>query len=170
MKNTTKSNVKVAKPENFRRLYAIVAQLPGYDKAHADQMIQALIWTHTKEAKYLKSDLTKDEYDSLCDGLCRMYSLKNNRKRIARSHQAEDVNDMWRKRVIAVINEWCVNHEKDKDDDYISDRIAYIKAIACRAATVKGREPKTFNSIAVSVLRKVYNEFLHQNQIHKNVK
>lgn len=169
MKNT-KSNVKVVKPENFRRLYAIVAQLPGYEKARADQMIQSLIWSHTNEAKYLKSDLTKKEYDSLCDDLCRKYSLKNNRKRIARSHQAEDVNDMWRKRVIAVIGEWCTLHGKDKEQDYIQDKIAYIKGVACKAATREGSKPKTFNAIPVTILRRVYNEFLQKNRIQQNIK
>lgn len=66
-------------------------------------------------------------------------------------------HDKWRKRVIAVIGAWLRSINKPENIDE-------IKAIACRATGCNN-----FNSITVSKLRIVYNEFVNKNKIKETI-
>lgn len=72
-------------------------------------------------------------------------------------------HDRWRKRVIAAIAGWL-----DATGCQAGDRVAYIKKIACRAAT--GKEEGEFNKLTIPQLRYVYNSFVKQRKTYERSK
>lgn len=143
---------------SFKELYGLVQKVPGYAKGEeGEKLIQGLIWQHTKERCYKKSDLTDREYASLCDWMRKTYG---GRKRIVK--RDDKPIDKWRKRVIAVICEWI-----DLSRTEYRDKIALAKSIAEQACRNPERkdEDKPFNELSEFELQTVYNVFLKKNKI-----
>lgn len=146
------------KKKTYKELYGLVQKIPGYTKGEqGEKLIQGLIWQHTKERTYKKSELTDKEYSSLCDWIRKNYGF---RKRIAKPGDEE--LDKWRKRVIAVICDWI-----DLSKTQHRSKISLAKSIAeqsCRDPDRKGPEKK-FNELTEFELTTVYNIFLKKNKI-----
>lgn len=144
--------------KTYKDLYGLVQKIPGYTKGEqGEKLIQGLIWQHTKERTYKKSELTDSEYASLCDWIRKTYGV---RKRIVKPGDEEI--DKWRKRVIAVICDWIDLSKKDS-----RSKVSLAKSIAeqsCRDPDRK--EPdKSFNELTEFELTTVYNIFLKKNKI-----
>ncbi|MGL5228762.1 MAG: hypothetical protein ACRC77_11320 [Bacteroidales bacterium] len=144
--------------KTYKELYGLVQKIPGYTKGEqGEKLIQGLIWQHTKERTYKKSELTDSEYASLCDWIRKNYGV---RKRIVKPGDEEI--DKWRKRVIAVICDWI-----DLSNRESRSKVSLAKSIAeqsCRDPDRK--EPdKQFNELTEFELTTVYNIFLKKNKI-----
>jgi len=68
--------------------------------------------------------------------------------------------DMWRKRVIAAVASWL-----DATGNKPANRMAYIKAVACRTVD---KQASQFNIMTIPQLRTVYNSFVKQREALKN--
>ena len=144
---------------NYKDLYGLVQKVPGYVKGEeGEKLIQGLIWQHTKERTYKKSELTDSEYASLCDWIRKTYGV---RKRIVNPDDEEI--DRWRKRVIAVICDWI-------SDTECRSKVSYAKSIACQSCRDPERKEKdkSFNELTEFELQTVYNIFLKKNKIKHN--
>lgn len=149
------------KKKTYKELYGLVQKIPGYAKGEqGEKLIQGLIWQHTKERTYRKSELTDSEYASLCAWIRKTYGV---RKRMAKPGDEE--LDKWRKRVIAVICDWI-----DLSKTRHRSKISLAKSIAEQACKDPDRKDpyKTFNSLTEFELTTVYNIFLKKNKIITN--
>ncbi|MDR3350728.1 MAG: hypothetical protein LBN98_03640 [Prevotellaceae bacterium] len=127
---------------NYRKFYALLAQLPGADK-------EGLVMQFTEGRTDSLTAMHTHEYQlmvAMLDGKVRTQHVRGNEF------------DLWRKRVMASIGRWLqlCNTEHTAD---------MIKAIACRAA-----QRKAFNDITLSELRAVYYEFLNKQKVAKRIK
>lgn len=144
---------------SFKELYALCKRIPGYTPGEAARkLIQGLIWSHTKERAYRKSELTEKELNSLCQWIRESYPPTATRRKLTPS---VDEHDHWRKRVIAVIIENC--ELKGAGSRFEQNKVAYAKAVAERACN---RE--LFGKLTEAQLTAVYNRFLRENEIIKN--
>lgn len=71
--------------------------------------------------------------------------------------------DRWRKRCIAAIGEWLAKRCAELSNPV--ENMLYIKKIACRASG----EYDNFNQIPVSVLMRIYNEFINKNKVSETI-
>ncbi len=89
-------------------------------------------------------DMTVAQLTEICD------KLQNNKPAFDKEMNT------WRRRVMAVLGEYCRLLRKDENADY-------IKAIAVRSSG----GAKSFNSMTKQQLRTVYNAFLDENKVIK---
>lgn len=150
------------KRKTYKELYGLVQNIPGYQKGEqGEKLIQGLIWQHTNERVYRKSDLSDREYATLCDWIRKKFGI---RKRISKPGD-KDI-DKWRRRVIAVICEWI----ELSQTEYRS-KVSLAKKIAEQACRDPDRreEVKPFNALTEFELQSIYNAFLKKNKLIKNI-
>ncbi|MGL4994469.1 MAG: hypothetical protein ACRC6R_10205 [Bacteroidales bacterium] len=141
---------------NYKELYALVSRIPGYKAGEEGElMMQGLIWSHTKERTYKKSELTEREMNSLCAWIRKNYQLSSPKRKLPPS---DGELDKWRKRVIAVVIENC--ELLKAGDRFEQNKVAYAKAVATRAC-----EKEDFSKLTTAQLTAVYNRFLKENAI-----
>jgi hypothetical protein len=131
---------------NYKQLYTLLRQQPGAENRSARvlgfDLVSQFSQGRTQDVKLLKDT----EYKELIASL-RQSSGKRQKM------------DRLRKRVIASIFGFFKLVGKEVT-------IAYVKAIAVRAA---GRGCDNFNRISESKLRAIYNEFLRQQEVVRNI-
>ena len=107
-----------------------------------------LVNTFTSGRTEMLAEMTHEEYVKMCHAM----------NDAVRQVNGKGVMDVWRKRAIASIFGYFKLIDKDVT-------LEYVKAVATRA----GGKANDFNDLKLTELRTIYNEFLRQQEVIKNI-
>lgn len=147
MKTPTKSATKSTSKRNYRWIYPLLKNIPGYKKGNEEIMIDSLVEQYTGFRTDSRSEMTDKEYNVMKKDLSEKYA------RPVKKKVTDEVLEKARRRVMAAIHDYCERMNIAHPTEYV---IGMMK---------RSSGYEDINKIPMGKLTALYNYWKNNNEI-----